>query len=326
MKNKNVLVTGGAGYVGAHTCKWLAEQGYNPIVFDNFSYGHKYAVRWGDFITGDLTQYPDINKALIKTKPIGVIHCAALTYVGESVHKPAEYYHNNVIGTFNLCNAMVTNKINNIVFSSTCATYGNVGNSPIIDDVTPQNPINSYGNTKLVAELMLKDFHTAYKLNYVILRYFNVAGADPEGVIGEDHTPETHLIPLVIDVALGKQENIKIFGTDYNTKDGTCIRDYIHVNDLAYAHCLSLEYLLHKQPSDSFNLGTGQGYSVKEIIQAVATVSGKNISTINELKRIGDPAILIAESSKAKKILKWQPKYTDINSIVSTAYNWHKKQ
>ncbi|UQY80760.1 UDP-glucose 4-epimerase [Candidatus Hepatincola sp. Av] len=324
MVNKKVLVTGGAGYVGAHTCKMLAEQGYTPIVFDNLSYGHSYAMQWGNYIKGDLTQYDDIHQALIKTQPVGVVHCAAFTYVGESVNKPAEYYQNNVIGTFNLCNAMVANKVNNIVFSSTCATYGNV-KTPIIDDVTPQNPINSYGNTKLVAELMLKDFNIAYKLNYIIVRYFNVAGADPMGKIGEDHNPETHLIPLVIEVALGKRENIKIFGTDYNTPDGTCIRDYIHVNDLAHAHCLALEYLFKQQLSNSFNLGTGKGYSVKQIIKAIEFVSGKKIATLNESKRAGDPAILVADATKAQQVLKWQANYTDINSIIATAYNWHSQ-
>lgn len=321
---KKILVTGGAGYVGSHTAKMLKEKGYEPIVFDNLEYGHKYAVKWGDFIEGDLNNYEDINNALKTVKPHGIVHCAAYTYVGESVENPAKYYQNNVVGSLNLLKAMLENNINNIVFSSTCATFGNIEKLPILE-TTPQKPISPYGTSKLMVEMMLADFDTAYGLKHINLRYFNVCGADESAEIGEDHSPETHLIPLVIDVALGKRENIKVFGNDYQTPDGTCLRDYIHVNDLANAHILALEYLFKNKQSNDFNLGSEKGYSVLEVIKAVEQVSKKEIPQIIEPRRAGDPAILIAESTKANKELGWKANYTDIIKIVETAYNWHQK-
>lgn len=321
---KKILVTGGAGYVGAHTAKMLKQKGYEPIVFDNLVYGHKYAVKWGDFIEGDLNNFYDINNALKTLKPDGIVHCAAYTYVGESVEQPAKYYQNNVVGSLNLFKAMVENNINNLVFSSTCATFGNIEKLPILE-TTPQKPISPYGTSKLITEMMLADFDRAYGLKHINVRYFNVCGADEQGEIGEDHNPETHLIPLVIDVALGLRENIKVFGSDYNTKDGTCLRDYIHVNDLANAHILSLEYLFKNQKSNDFNLGSQSGYSVLEVIQAVEKVSGIEIPKIMENRRAGDPAVLIADSTKANTELGWKAEYTDIIKIVETAFNWHKK-
>ncbi len=321
---KKILVTGGAGYVGSHTAKMLKKKGYEPIVFDNLVYGHKYAVKWGNFIKGDLNNYKDINNVLKLVKPDGIIHCAAYTYVEESVNNPAKYYQNNVIGSLNLFNAMVENNINNIVFSSTCATFGNIENLPILE-TTPQKPISPYGTSKLMVEMILSDFDIAYNLKHINLRYFNVCGADEDAETGEDHCPENHLIPLIIDVPLGKRKNIKVFGNDYNTKDGTCIRDYIHVNDLANAHIMSLEYLFQNKKSNDFNLGSEQGYSVLEVIKAVEQVSGKKIPKIIEKRRAGDPAILIANSTKANKELGWKASYTDIIKIVETAYNWHKK-
>ncbi|MDR2007619.1 MAG: UDP-glucose 4-epimerase GalE [Alphaproteobacteria bacterium] len=321
---KKILITGGAGYVGAHTAKMLAQRGYEPIVFDNLDYGHRYAVQWGDFIKGDLNNFYDINTTLKKVKPLGVVHCAAYTYVGESVADPAKYYQNNVVGSLNLAKAMVENNINNLVFSSTCATFGNVEKLPIVE-TTPQKPISPYGTSKLMVEMMLADFDRAYGLKHINVRYFNVSGADEAADIGEDHNPETHLIPLVIDVAMGKRENIKVFGTDYDTPDGTCLRDYIHVNDLANAHILALEYLFKNNKSNDFNLGSEKGYSVLEVINAVEKVSGKSIPKIMEKRRDGDPAILVADSVKAKNELGWIAEYKDIVKIVETAYRWHSK-
>ena len=320
---KTVLVTGGAGYVGSQTCKMLKQRGYNPVAFDNLSYGHEYAVRWGDLVVGDINNYNQINDALAKYKPIAVIHCAAYTYVGESVGNPTKYYENNVIGSLTLFKAMLNNNIKNIVFSSTCAVFGNV-ELPLLE-TSPKNPVSPYGASKLMVEQILKDFDTAYGLKSIIVRYFNVSGADADTEIGEDHTPESHIIPLVLDVALGISDNIKVFGDDYPTKDGTCIRDYIHTEDLANAHILSLEYLLKNQKSNDFNLGSQNGYSVKEIIKAVEEVSNTNIKSVITSRRQGDPAVLIATSDKAKNKLGWEAKYKDIKEIVETAYKWHVK-
>ncbi|MCL2567457.1 MAG: UDP-glucose 4-epimerase GalE [Alphaproteobacteria bacterium] len=321
---KKILITGGAGYVGSHTAKMLKQKGYEPIVFDNLDYGHRYAIQWGGFIKGDLNNFHDINYAIAKVKPAGVVHCAAYTYVGESVENPAKYYQNNVVGSLNLAKAMIENNLNNLVFSSTCATFGNVEKLPILE-TTPQKPISPYGTSKLMVEMMLADFDKAYGLKHINLRYFNVCGADIEAEIGEDHNPETHLIPLVIEAAMGTRENIKIFGNNYDTPDGTCLRDYIHVNDLANAHILALEYLFKNNKSNDFNLGSEKGYSVLEVINAVEKVSGKNISKIFEDRRAGDPAILVADSDKAKTELGWVAEYKDIVKIVETAYKWHSK-
>jgi UDP-glucose 4-epimerase len=321
---KNILVTGGAGYVGSQTCKLLKEKGYTPVVFDNLVYGHKYAVKWGDLVIGDLNNFTEIDSAIKKYQPVAVIHCAAYTYVGESVSTPAKYYENNVVGSLNLFNAMLKNNVKNIVFSSTCATFGNIEKFPLLES-TPQNPISPYGMSKLMVENILKDFDHAYGLKSVIVRYFNVSGADYESEVGEDHTPESHIIPLVLDVALGISDHIKMFGDDYPTKDGTCIRDYIHTEDLANAHVLSLEYLFKNNTSNDFNLGSETGYSVKEIINAVEKVSNKPVKIVVSPRRAGDPASLVATAKKAKEVLGWEAKYKDIYKIVETAYKWHLK-
>ncbi|MDR0484860.1 MAG: UDP-glucose 4-epimerase GalE, partial [Alphaproteobacteria bacterium] len=300
------------------------QKGYEPIVFDNLDYGHRYAIKWGKFIKGDLNNFHDINSAIKTVKPDGIVHCAAYTYVGESVENPAKYYQNNVVGSLNLFKAMIENNINNLVFSSTCATFGDIKELPILE-TTPQKPISPYGTSKLMVEMMLADFDRAYGLKHINLRYFNVCGADVDGEIGEDHNPETHLIPLVIDVAIGKRENIKIFGDDYNTPDGTCLRDYIHVNDLANAHILALEYLFKNKKSNDFNLGSEKGYSVLEVVNAVEKVSGIKIPRIIEGRRSGDPAVLVADSTKSKNELGWEAEYKDIIKIVETAYSWHTK-
>lgn len=322
---QNILVTGGAGYIGSHVCKLLFSKGYTPVTFDNLVYGHKASVKWGPFIEGDLVNKDQITQALKTYKPIAVIHFAAYSYVGESVHKPAKYYRNNVLGSLNLLEAMQENDISNLIFSSTCATYGIPKEIPISDS-HPQNPINPYGNTKLIMEQMMADFSKAYKLNYVSLRYFNAAGADPEGEIGEDHTPETHLIPLVLQTALGKREKIEIFGDDYPTEDGTCIRDYIHVCDLADAHLLALGYLEKGGDSRAFNLGNGNGFSVKQVIETAKKVTNKDIPYVISSRREGDPATLIGDAENIKQCLNWTPQFPSLEEIIETAWNWHKKK
>ena len=271
-----ILVTGGAGYIGAHACKALARAGYTPITYDNMVYGHAAAVKWGPLEEGDITDYARLEAVMRKYNPKAVMHFAAYAYVGESVEKPSKYYRNNVAGTLTLLESMRSCGIDKIIFSSTCATYGMPEQIPIPED-HPQNPINPYGRSKLMIEWILKDFAAAYDMRYVSLRYFNAAGADPDAEIGEDHDPETHLIPLVLDVASGKRDHIEIFGTDYDTPDGTCIRDYIHVTDLADAHLLALEYLMNGGKSDVFNLGNGNGFSVREVIAAALKITGCDI-------------------------------------------------
>ena len=252
------------------------------------------------------------------------MHFAAFTYVGESVEDPQKYYQNNVKNTLNLLQVMLEENVKYFVFSSTCATYGNPVEIPITES-HPQNPINPYGKGKLMVETVLKDYSDAYRLKYASLRYFNAAGADPEGEVGELHDPETHLIPLILDVAAGRREDIKIFGTDYDTPDGTCIRDYIHVTDLAEAHILALEYLQNGGESDFFNLGNGNGFSVKEVIETAEEITGKDIKAAEAERRAGDPPILVGSSTKAKETLNWNPKYDELSKIIETAWNWHKK-
>ncbi len=323
-KKNKVIVTGGAGYIGSHACKFLHKNGYEPIVYDNLVSGHRSFVKWGDFIYGDILDTKKLIEVFNIYKPIAVIHFAAFAYVGESVENPAKYYQNNVAGTLSLLEAMRITKINRIVFSSTCATYGNPVELPIME-THPQNPINPYGKSKLMIENILSDYSDAYGLEYVALRYFNAAGADPEGEIGEWHDPETHLIPLVLDTALGKREKMYVFGDDYDTKDGTCIRDYIHVNDLASAHYAALKYLENGGLSDVFNLGNGEGYSVSEIIDQAKNITGKSIHTEKKTRRKGDPPVLIGDASKAESKLHWTPELDDIESIIKTAWNWHSK-
>ncbi len=320
-----ILITGGAGYIGSHTNKILNQQGYKTVIFDNLERGHLEFVKWGKFFKGDLRNIEDIRDCFKKYPNIkAVIHFAAYAYVGESVQYPDMYYENNVLGTLNLLRVMQEFGVNNMVFSSSCATYGIPRKIPISEDI-PQNPINSYGKSKLLSEQIIKDFAKSYGLKYIILRYFNAAGADPDCEIGEWHEPETHLIPLTIFATIGKTPGLKIYGSDYPTKDGTCIRDYIHVMDLANAHLKSLEYLLSNGESDEFNVGLGRGYSVKEIVAAVEKVVGKVCNYDYVDRRAGDPPILIASNEKIINKLKRFPKFDDIELIIKTAYEWHIK-
>ena len=321
---KSVLVTGGAGYIGAHACKALAEAGYMPVTYDNFVYGHPTAVRWGPLEKGDIGDREQLEMVMKKYNPSAVMHFAAYAYVGESVTNPAKYYHNNVAGTLSLLESMNTCSIDKIIFSSTCATYGMPDQTPINED-HPQNPINPYGRSKLMIEWILQDFAAAYDLKYVSLRYFNAAGADPDAEIGENHDPETHLIPLILDVALGTRNRLEIYGTDYDTPDGTCIRDYIHVSDLADAHLLALEYLNDGGQSEVFNLGNGNGFSVREVIRTAMKVTGCDIPYLESEKRPGDPAVLIGSTEKIKDTLGWRAVHNSLDAIVRTAWRWHKK-
>jgi len=329
MKQQNkfksaILVTGGAGYIGAHTCKALARSGYLPVTYDNLVYGHSGAVKWGPLEEGNINDRRRLESVMRKYNPEAVMHFAAYAYVGESVANPAKYYHNNAVGSFILLEAMRNSNIDKIIFSSTCATYGMPDRIPIPEDHS-QNPINPYGRSKLMIEWILQDFAQAYGLKFVSLRYFNAAGADPDAEIGEDHDPETHLIPLVLDVALGKRDQIKIFGIDYSTPDGTCIRDYIHVSDLADAHMLALDYLMTKGKSNVFNLGNGNGFSVRQVIDAAATVTGCEIPRLESDRRPGDPPILIGDSGNIRKMLGWNPVLSQLETIVETAWQWQKK-
>ncbi len=323
-KETYILVTGGAGYIGSHTCKALAADGYTPVSYDSLVYGHEAAVKWGPFERGDLADRKRLSETFHRYEPAAVIHFAAFAYVGESIDNPGKYYVNNVSGTLNLLETMREFDCHKIIFSSTCATFGEPEKLPITES-TCQNPINPYGRSKLMIEQILKDYDTAYGIKHVALRYFNAAGADPDGESGEDHTPETHLVPLVIDVALGRRKNIEIFGTDYNTPDGTAIRDYIHVTDLADAHVKSLKIIDKQDHSDQFNLGTGVGTSVQEIVDMVARVSRRKIPVKYGQRRPGDPPALIADAARALKKLHWAPGYSDLETIVRTAWNWHAR-
>lgn len=319
----NILVTGGAGYIGSHTVKMLHRMGINVVAYDNLVKGHEEAVKCDIFVKGDIFDSELLRDTIKRYNVDSVIHFAAYSLVGESMEKPMMYYKNNVEGTLNLLEVMLDCNVKRLVFSSTAAVYGEPERVPITEDL-PKNPTNVYGRTKLIMEGAMEDYSRSYGLKYIALRYFNACGADEEGDIGEDHNPESHLIPLVLQAALGKRDSIKVFGDDYPTKDGTCIRDYIHVNDLAYAHYLALKALYEGHESDVFNLGNGVGFSVKEIIDAAEEVVGHPIKREIVGRRPGDPAVLIASSEKIKKELGWKPKYTDIKEIIKTAYNWHK--
>ncbi len=319
-----ILVTGGAGYVGSHCCKGLAEAGFEPVVFDDLSMGHESAVRWGPLIKGDMRDADAINAAIRETQPAAVLHFAALTLVGESAAHPERYYAVNVGGTLNLLEAMRAEGVANLVFSSTCAVYGEPERVPITEDL-PRRPINTYGTTKLVCEWMMEDFDRAHSLRSVRLRYFNAAGADPAAEIGEWHEPETHLIPLVLDAALGLRGAISVFGTDYPTPDGTAVRDYIHVMDLAAAHVAALRHLIGGGASAAVNLGTGRGASVREIIGAVEAVSGRPVPVKEAPRRAGDPPVLVADPSRAEVLLNWRAD-TGLATIVEDAWRWHRKR
>ncbi len=320
-----ILVTGGAGYIGSHFVKILNEKDIEVVVLDNLSRGHKEAVPQNVKLEiVDLLDYQNLDKVLNGRNFDAVVHFAAFAYVGESVENPSMYYENNVVGSFNLLKACVKNNIKKFVFSSTCSLYGNPEIIPISEN-QKTNPINPYAQTKLMIETMLKDFDNSYGLKYVALRYFNAAGADFSGQIGESHEPEPHLIPIVLNTALGKREKVLIFGDDYETKDGTCVRDYIHVNDLGDAHFKAIEYLNNNGKSSVFNLGTGDGNSVKEIIETAERITNTKISFQIVERREGDPAVLIADNKKAKEILGWNNKY-QLEEIIESAYKWHKNK
>lgn len=320
--NNVIIVTGGAGYIGSHACKALAGFGYTPISYDNLVSGHRWAVKWGPLEEGDVADRARLNEVIAKYQPKAVMHFAAYAYVGESVQNPSKYYRNNVAGTLTLLEAMRDQSIAKLIFSSTCATYGTPDSVPIQED-DPQHPINPYGASKLMIERMLQDFEVAHGLRSISLRYFNAAGADPEGEIGEAHNPETHLIPLVLDAAAGKRSAITVFGDDYDTPDGTCIRDYIHVSDLAEAHVLALKALENGAKTTAYNLGNGLGYSVREVIDSVARVTGGQVPYTVGPRRAGDPAALVGDATRAMQELGWRPRLHDIDTMVDTAWRWH---
>jgi len=322
----NILVTGGAGYIGSHTCKELYKNGFTPIVLDNLSTGHAEFVKWGPFVLGDIQDEDHIRGAFEKYEPEAVIHFAASAYVGESVIEPEKYYINNVIGSLNLLRVMREEECNNLVFSSSCATYGLPKTVPItIDHI--QKPINPYGTSKLIVEKAICDYIVAYKLKAVILRYFNAAGADLDGDIGERHDPETHLIPNAINAALNSSTNLDIYGTDYDTPDGTCVRDFVHVTDLAKAHVLSLQNMLKPISTNTpkqhvYNLGSEHGFSVYEIISAIENTLGTKINVKKRPRRAGDPPVLVADSTSARRKLCWVPKHSSLETIISSAHQW----
>ena len=317
-----VLVTGGAGYIGSHTCKELARAGYSPVVFDNLSEGHRWAARYGPLIEGELADTDLVRETLLSTRAEAVIHFAANAYVGESIQNPQKYFRNNVGGTISLLDAVRAAGVPRLVFSSTCATYGCPDRIPIDED-HKQDPVNPYGASKLFVEQMLRWNAAAHGLRYVALRYFNAAGADAELELGEVHNPETHLIPIAIRAALGVGPRLEIFGTDYPTADGTAIRDYVHVTDLARAHVAALRYLEADQASAAFNLGTGFGVSVREVIDRVEAVSQKPVPRHEGPRRVGDPVELVADARRARSILGWEPQCSDLATIVQTAWRWH---
>jgi len=323
-----ILVTGGAGYIGSHAVLALQRVGYEVIVLDNLVHGHRDIVEnvlQVKLIVGDIGDRALLDH-VFSTYPItAVMHFAAYIAVGESVTDPAKYYRNNVVGTLTLLEAMVAASIKQLVFSSTCALYGVPKTIPLVED-HPQDPISPYAASKQMVERILADFDTAFGLKSVSFRYFNAAGAEPTGLLGEDHSPETHLIPLVLLTALGKRESVSILGTDYPTPDGTCIRDYIHVTDLAQAHVLGLEYLLKGGDSQAFNLGNGSGFSVKEVIETASLVTGREIKIVECDRRLGDPPILVGSSHKAQKVLGWQPQYPDVKDILVHALRWHQQR
>jgi UDP-glucose 4-epimerase len=318
-----VLITGGAGYIGSHAARRFAAAGHEVWAFDNLYAGHRAAAPAGRLVVGDLTDAEAVERCLAEHRIEAVIHFAALALVGESVKHPDRYYRNNLVGSLVLMEAMRRQGVSRLVFSSTCATYGVPRNVPIRED-EPQKPINPYGNTKLAIEHALRDYAEAFGWGVSFLRYFNAAGAAGDGSLGEDHDPESHLIPIVIQAVLGQRPHVEIFGTDYPTPDGTCIRDYVHVDDLADAHVLALERLTPRRPLVC-NLGTGRGYSVREVIRAVEEVSGRTVPVREAARRPGDPPALVAAAGAARDLLGWSPRYTDIRGIVETAWNWHRQ-
>jgi len=320
----HILVTGGAGYIGSHTCKALAAAGYTPVALDDLTSGHRWAVRWGPLVVGDIADAGLVKRTIKEHDIRAALHFAAHAYVGESVENPRKYFHNNVAKGLALLDALLDAGIGKLVFSSTCATYGIPHKLPIAED-HPQSPVNPYGVSKLFIEHALTWYERAYDLRFASLRYFNAAGADRAGEIGEVHTPETHIIPLTIFAAQGRMPAIEIFGTDYDTADGTAVRDYVHVGDLANAHVKALDYLLSGGASASINLGTGRGHSIRDVIAAVERVSAKKVPVIEGARRSGDPPALVADPRLGQSLLGWKPMESDLETIVGTAWAWHQK-
>lgn len=321
---ERVLVTGGAGYIGSHACKALAKAGFEPVAFDNLSTGWREAVKYGPLVQGDLMDRASIDAALAQYKPVAVMHFAALSLVGESMQDPAKYWRVNVGGALNLIEAMIAAGIDKFVFSSTCATYGDQDGVVLTED-TPQYPINAYGGSKRAIEDILRDFGAIGALNHVIFRYFNVAGADPEGELGEQHFPETHLIPLMLEAVAGKRPALTVFGTDYPTRDGTCVRDYVHVSDLVDAHVLGLRWLMDKKGSRSFNLGTGAGFTVHEVIDASRAVTNRDVPVVLGARRPGDAVALVSGSARALGELGWEPTRSTLRQMIGDAWAWAGK-
>ncbi|WP_135448869.1 MULTISPECIES: UDP-glucose 4-epimerase GalE [Tabrizicola] len=321
---EKVLVTGGAGYIGAHACKALARAGFTPVAFDNLSTGWAEAVRWGPLVCGDVMERAAIDAALAEHRPVAVMHFAALSLVGESMQDPARYWRVNVGGALNLLEACAVAGVRHFVFSSTCATYGDQ-DGVLLTEETPQMPINAYGGSKLAIEGMLRDFGRAFGIRHVIFRYFNVAGADPEGEIGEQHRPETHLIPLMLEAVAGKRPALTLHGTDYPTPDGTCVRDYVHVTDLAEAHVLGLRYLLAGRGDAVFCLGTGRGFSVREVIEASRAVTNREVPLLIGERRPGDAASLVSSSTRAVAELGWNARHSTLHQMIGDAWAWAQK-
>jgi UDP-arabinose 4-epimerase len=319
----NILVTGGAGYIGSHACKALAANGFQPVVYDSLVRGHRSLVKWGELVVGDLHDSAVLDDAFRRYRPEAVLHFAAFAYVGESVEHPEKYFHNNVVGSLNLLRVMREHTVRNIVFSSTCATYGAPRSLPITESLE-QIPTSPYGVSKLMVEQILRAYSDAYGLRAMILRYFNACGADPAGETGELHDPEPHLIPRVLEAAAGDLETLEIFGTDYPTRDGTCVRDYIHVSDLADAHVAALRVLLAGGETKALNLGIGTGFTVREVIRAAERVTGRSVKVRESPRRPGDPPELVADSSLAASVLGLRPRFTGIDEMIQTAWNWHK--
>ncbi|TQS70362.1 UDP-glucose 4-epimerase GalE [Rhodobacteraceae bacterium] len=320
---QHVLVTGGAGYVGSHACKALKRAGYVPVCYDNLSTGWRNAVKFGPLEEGDLHDRARLDEVIAHYKPIAIMHFAALSLVGESMKNPSKYWATNVNCALNLIEAAIDAGIDKFVFSSTCATYGDQ-DGVVLDETTPQFPINAYGGSKRAIEDMLRDFGASHGLRSVIFRYFNVAGADPEAEVGEQHVPETHLIPLMLDAIAGKRAALTVFGSDYDTADGTCIRDYVHVSDLVDAHVLGLKWLEEGNPSEVFCLGTGNGFSVRDVISQSRSVTNQEVPIIEGERRPGDAVVLVSGSVKAKDVLGWQPQRTDLGTMIGDAWRWHQ--
>lgn len=320
----NILITGGAGYIGSHVCKMLAEEDYTPVTYDNLSNGNRDAIRWGPFEEGDILDQDKLRYVLNKYQPKAVMHFAAFAYVGESTINPKKYYRNNVVGTLNIAECMLQESINNLIFSGSCVTFGAPDSMPI-NETYAQNPISPYGKSKVASEHIINDFSSAHGLSSVILRYFNAAGADKDLEIGESHSPETHLIPLLFDACTRTTNNFNVYGDDYDTFDGTCIRDYIHVTDLANAHILAYKKLKQDGVTTSYNLGNGEGFSVKQVIHMVEKVTRLDVPFGIASRRVGDPPILIADSTKARKELLWRPVNSSLENIVESAWLWYNK-